>query len=124
MATDWRKYCHARELWVEAEGVNVSLDTNRKHFVRVTEAEDLIHLNSLVAHPSATSRFEFAALRAWQKNRALSIVSFRVDEKGRMIGEAWIPTAGLTPEEFLLSLQTVATECDRFEFQITGEDNH
>ena len=39
-----------------------------------------------------------------------------------MLGEAWVPSAGLTAEEFRVYVHTVAAESDRFEQQLTGLD--
>jgi hypothetical protein len=33
-----------------------------------------------------------------------------------------VPKVGLTRVEFLVYLRALAKECDRFEFQLTGED--
>ena len=50
------------------------------------------------------------------------LVGFRIDARGRLIGEAWVPKAGVTSSEFTSYLRAVAAECDRFEYQLTGSD--
>ena len=67
-------------------------------------------------------RIPDAALRAWKRNRSTQLVGFRVDRKGRLVGEAWVPKAGLERGEFLLYVVRVATECDLFEYHLTGKD--
>ena len=63
-----------------------------------------------------------ATLRAWRHNRAVQLVGFRVDTRGRLVGEAWVPRVGPTQAEFLLYLTHVAAECDQFEYYLTGRD--
>ena len=62
------------------------------------------------------------AVESWLRNRAISLVGFSIDKKRRLIGEAWVPKAGLTAEEFRLYVRKIASGCDRFEHQLTGED--
>jgi hypothetical protein len=40
------------------------------------------------------------------------VLGFRLDQKGRLVGEAWVPKAGLSRDEFLLYVKRVADECD------------
>lgn len=63
-----------------------------------------------------------ALLRLWRHNRAAQLVSFRIDTRGRVYAEGWIPKAGLTAQEFQLVLRRVAAESDRLEFLLTGRD--
>ena len=65
---------------------------------------------------------ERVALVAWERNRASSLVGFRVDDRGRLVGESWVPTPGLTRDEFLFYLRSAAAACDLFEYQLTGKD--
>jgi hypothetical protein len=50
------------------------------------------------------------------------LVGFRIDRQHRLVGEAWIPKAGLVAEEFQLYVRMLAAECDRFEYALTGKD--
>jgi hypothetical protein len=122
MPLNWKTFCTEPALRVEEDKVRVVIETGRQQVIEVTATDDQIYLRSVIAKPAAVARFENAVLRAWQRNRTVSLVSFRVDEKDRLVGESWFPTIGLTREEFQIHLRTVAIECDRFEFQITGKD--
>jgi hypothetical protein len=122
MAPDWKYFCGESNLRIEGNQVEVNLEKGRRQLIEVTASDDMIYLYSVVARAAVVTQFADAALRAWQRNRAVSIVAFRVDERGRMVGETWVPTAGLTREEFQLYIKTIAIECDRFEFQLTGTD--
>ena len=60
--------------------------------------------------------------RIWKRNRATQLVGFRIDDRSRLVAEAWVLKIGVTPEEFQLYVRTVAKESDRFEFLLTGRD--
>jgi hypothetical protein len=65
---------------------------------------------------------EHAAVAAWKRNRTGILVGFRLDDRGRLMGESWVPQRGLTKDEFLFYVRTLAAACDLFEFQLTGRD--
>ena len=56
------------------------------------------------------------------RNRTAALVGFRIDNRSRLVGEAWVSKSGLTTEEFELYVRNLAAECDRFEFVLTGRD--
>lgn len=122
MSPNWQSLCRDGAFRIAGNKIEVMLDKGRHQFVEVHPSDDEILLYSVVARPAAVAQFENAALRAWKRNRAVPLVSFRVDDRGRMISESWVPTCGLTREEFQLHVRTIAIESDRFEFQITGKD--
>jgi len=122
MQVEWKNYCRTAGLKPLGEEIEVTFDTGRRQKVSVEENGDAFHLVSTVARQAIIVELPDASLRAWRRNRSLALVGFRVDGKGRMIGEAWVPKAGLTAIEFQLYVRTVATECDRFEHQLTGRD--
>ena len=121
--SDWRGFCRKRgELAVEGEAVVVTFANGRRHRVDVLETNDTYVLTGIVARESVFADVPDAALRAWKRNRSTQLVGFRVDRKGRLVGEAWVPKAGLKGDEFLLYVTQVATECDLFEYHLTGKD--
>ena len=61
-----------------------------------------------------------AARRSWFRNRMGDLVSFGVDRKGRVLGRIEQPMATLDDEELELYVETVARECDRFEYVLLG----
>ena len=63
-----------------------------------------------------------ALFRDPERNRGNELVGFKIDAKRRLIGDAWVPKADLMGSEFTAYLHAVATECDRFEYQLTGSD--
>ena len=61
-------------------------------------------------------------IQVWLRNRATALVGFRIDSRGRLVGEALVPKAGLTAEEFQIYVRAVAVQCDRLEYLLTGRD--
>jgi hypothetical protein len=89
------------------------------------EAEDRgneLLFRSIVARAADCRKFPDAEMQAWLRNRAVSLVGFRVDERGKLVGEISAPKVGLSADELQFLVRHLATECDRFEFQLTGED--
>lgn len=122
MIPDWRKFCRAKSGRSGEDGFTLQLETGRTQRVRVRNSGDALLLWSVVARSSVVAELREAALLAWERNRLVHLVGFRVDGKGRMVGETWLPKAGLTAGEFDYVARHLAAECDRFEFQLTGED--
>jgi hypothetical protein len=61
-------------------------------------------------------------LWTWKMNHDADFVGFRMDERGRLIGEIHVPMAGLDAGEFEFLVRKIARICDRWEFKLTGED--
>jgi hypothetical protein len=122
METDWKSFCSGHAFKVEGNRIHVAAEKGRQQTIEVSATDEVLHLHSVVARAAAVARFDDAVMRAWLRNRAVSLVAFRIDERGRMIGESWVSIVGLTTDEFRLYLQTLAFECDRFEHQLTGSD--
>jgi hypothetical protein len=88
----------------------------------VTEENDVYSLSAVVVRQRTVASLPELPVHTWLRNRAVPLVGFRIDRRNRLVGEAWIPKAGLTAEEFQLYVRTVAIECDRFEYLLTGQD--
>ncbi len=111
-----------RDFSVEEEEVLVTFAEGRSQRVSVTEEEETFHLRSVVATRGEAEKHHGLALFSWRRNRATQLVGFRLDQRGRLVGEGWVPKAGLTPEEFQLCVRRVAEESDRLEYLLTGRD--
>jgi hypothetical protein len=122
MNINWRQFCKAEGFASFDDGVEVRFDSGRSQKVAVEDHGDAFLLRSVVARQAFVNEVPDAALRAWVRNRSAFLVGFRVDERGRVVGEAWVPKPGITNSEFQMVLRHLATESDRFEFQLTGED--
>ena len=123
MVSDWREFCRRRrDITVEGDDVVVTFGNQRRHRLDVRESDEEYVLTGIVARQAIFTDVPDAALRAWKRNRSTQLVGFRVDRNGRLVGEAWVPKAGLDRDEFLLYVMRVATECDLFEYNLTGKD--
>lgn len=120
---DWKAFCRtADDMTLDGDVIVVTFSDQRSHRVVVEDADDAYEFSAVVARPAALSDIEDAPLRAWRRNRATQLLGFRIDRKGRLMGEAWAPKVGLNREEFLMYVRRVATECDLFEYHLTGKD--
>jgi len=120
---EWHQFCDGiRDVRLDSNSIIVALGRGRQHRLQVRPNADAIELSGIVARRSMVDGLEDANLAAWRRNRATSIVGFRVDDRGRIVGEAWVPGPGLTKDEFLFYVRSLATACDLFEFQLTGRD--
>lgn len=124
MAAEWQRLIRGREFDVEDGRVLVKLGERSQRLTVKDEGESYL-LTAVVARARIVrglDSIDDLLLRAWQRNRATSLVGFRLDNRDRLVGEAWVPKLALTPEEFQMYLRTVARESDRLEFELTGED--
>jgi hypothetical protein len=122
MGDEWVMLCQASDLTVEEPHVQVRLSESRRKKVAVTDGPEAYGLSAVVVGKATVSALPDVAVQAWRHNRGTSLVGFRVDDRGRLVGEAWVPKVGLTPAEFQTYVRTVAVECDRFEYTLTGRD--
>ena len=106
----------------QGDGVTVSFHGERRQRVRVLEADRAFLIYAVITGPAATRDLRDPALLAWKRNCLSRVVGLRVDDRGRLIGQAWVPLAGLEAHEFQLCVRTVAAECDRVEQLLTGRD--
>lgn len=122
MAGDWAALCAAPDFGREGSDVVVSFGDGRSQRVSVAEDGDVYVLSSFVVRRETVANTPDLALQVWKRNRAVALVGFRIDQRERLLGEAWVPKVGLTAEEFQLYVRTVAAECDRLEYLLTGRD--
>ena len=119
---EWSKLCAGDGLSPDGDAIDVKLSAGRRHSVSVRDAGVVYELHSVVVRPGIVRELGDVPLRAWRRNRSSHLVGFRVDQRGRLVGEAWVPKAGLSAEEFQIYVRRVAAECDRFEYLLTGAD--
>lgn len=118
MAANWEKLYRGARGKINAPYIDVALGNERAHRVEVEEMEGGFQITGIVVRRDGANH----AINAWLRNRAASLVGFRIDLKQRLIGTAFVPSAGVTPAEFQSSVFAVAAECDRFEAILTGKD--
>jgi hypothetical protein len=121
MAGNWDQFCNAPDFEVVGPSITVRFAEDQSHAVTVHEQPDTYVLSAMVARQATVAEVPDLPLEVWLKNRSVTLVGFRIDRRGRLVGEAWVPKAGLVGEEFQLYVRTVAIECDRFRYLLTGE---
>lgn len=122
---DWRSLSReaALDLTPDEDAIVVVFRDGRRQWVHVAgPANGLLRVWSIVlAEVPARDRPKLAA-RACLRNETTDLVGFKVDAQSRLIGEAWVPVAGLDAEEWALLVRHVARCCDRLEHALTGMD--
>lgn len=122
MAREWTRLCKGAGFRVDGDTIEVRFAEGRHQHVRVLEEGDSLRIIGVVARRGVVEGLENVALRAWNRNRSTQLVGFRLDDRGRLVGESWIPKAGLSGEELATYVRQVAVECDRLEYLLTGRD--
>lgn len=122
MVAEWIKFCKAPDLVVNHRDVVITFRDDRSHRVTIEGVADEYVFRAFVARQSIVMSIPDLPLQIWVRNRAVSLVGFRIDHRGRLVGEAWVPKVGLTASEFQLYLRNLAVEADRFEYSLTGRD--
>ncbi len=118
---------HKKDWAREGDVVTVGLyRTGRTQKVHLSRIGDRYVFRSVVL-PSTevtrdTKRWRKLAYRVWRRNALKELVIFAFDQDDSLIGLIEAPAATLDREEIDLYIQTVAKECDRFEYALTGED--
>lgn len=121
MTAEWKRLCTGNEFELHGDRVAVTLPGQRRHVVKVVEEPQAYVLTSPVIGAALVAGISNIRLHTWERNRGTELVGFRFED-GRLIGESWVPKAGLTAGEFRTYLRALANEADRFEFQLTGKD--
>ncbi|MGO9708533.1 MAG: YbjN domain-containing protein [Polyangiaceae bacterium] len=123
MTAEWTSFCKgARDLRVDGERIEVLFTQGRHHMLTVEDAGEAYRLIGIVAKASVTAGVSDLALHVWRRNRATILAGFRLDPRGRLLGESLVPKPGLSAGEFQQWVRIVAAECDRFELALTGKD--
>ena len=99
---DWRLLAQSANLDVEGEAIVVEFDENgRNHRVRIETGTDGFRAWAIVVARPKDLESNDIDLRAWRRNAATEVVGFKTDQRGRLIGEVWIPYAGITPSRVI-----------------------
>lgn len=122
MSLEWKRLCEGYDLEVVGDCIDVRFQHGRRQRVRIEEVDGSILAQAVIARQAIMRELDAPALFAWKRNRLSRVVGLRVDERGRLIGQAWLPVAGLNAHEFQLGVRAVAAECDRVEHLLTGRD--
>ncbi len=100
-------------------------EDGRKQRIRLRREKNMYIFYSMIYKGSlirgARQRREIA-YRVWRKNDMKDLVTFAFDDKNNLIGVIEQPALTLDHEELKLYIETLARECDRFEYILTGDD--
>lgn len=117
----WREWCAVPDCRVVGSEIEVNIGGGRTHRITVQEDGAALRLTGEVAGQRVLRR-DGLEIDIWQRNRRMMLAGFRFAANDRLVGESWVPTAGLDADEFLLHVRTLARECERLEYQLYGED--
>ena len=115
-------------LWVrEGDRIRVTLrDGGRSQTIHVSRIDNRYVFRSVVLPASEVTwdddHWRDLAYRAWRRNASKALVTFAFDANDRLVGLIQVPAATLDHEELDLYVDTLAKECDRFEYALTGHD--
>lgn len=113
----------ARDVTVAGDRIEVRLPNGRVQRVSIEEGDEVAYRLTSVAVPARVlADLRSPEVQMWKINRSATLVGFRIDPKGRLVAETWLPRPGLSAEEFLSTIRRLATEADRIEYLLTGED--
>lgn len=64
------------------------------------------------------------AYRLWRRNALKPVVTFDIDDRERVIGWIALPIERTHSKDLKFYIESLARECDRFEYILTGTDRH
>ena len=104
--------------------VRISLARNgRSQVVRLARRKDRYVFSSVIARVNAVNENRRSlAFRIWRRNALKAVVMFTIDRRERVIGLIDQPIESMHTKELKFYVQTLARECDRFEYILTGVD--
>ena len=95
----------------------------RSQAVHLARKDDRYRFYSVVVHADEVKEDRrLLAFRIWRRNGLKPVVLFMLDDRDRVIGLIEQPVASMHTRELGLYLETLARECDRFEYILTGDD--
>ena len=114
---------------LDDNGVRVGLKRGaRAQYVRIDREGRNVVFSSLVLGSREVTRrvthWRELARQAWYRNCSSELVTFCFDERDRLIGRIQHPADMLDPEEIRIYVECLASECDRFEYLLSGGDDY
>lgn len=104
--------------------IRISFTRNgRSQEVCLARRRDRYVFSSVVASVRAVNEDRHSlAFRLWRRNALKAVVTFTIDCRDRVIGLIDQPIASVHSKELKFYLETLARECDRLEYILTGAD--
>jgi len=120
---NWHKYCKNQDnISVDGDTVTVQFAEKRRHQITVRNCGEIYDISGIVARKADIKGLDDLSVKVNKRNLNTKLAGFRVDQSGRLVGEAWVSKTGLGAKEFLFYIRRLAAECDRFEYLLTGSD--
>ena len=96
---------------------------SRSHRVDVVHQEDAWELSGMVCTDQDLEHSNVSAMELWRLNAQRCLTSYVIETDGSVWVTALAPVPGLTAEEFGWLARLVASEADRLEYRLTGQDS-
>ena len=118
------KHRHRLFFLPDPNGVQVEFGNGRKQYVSVIPQGEQCRMTSVVIGSGRVERLKRTEvlLKAWERNREMNVVNFGLDKQGRLIGSIEHPIDNLQSVELASYIELLASECDRFEYLLSGHD--
>lgn len=112
------------EVKEKGSGLLVTFQNGRRQRLRVKRHRDHYLLTSVVLKANQVAAIGRAQILAhlWQRNRSTHFVAFSLDKRGQLIGRIEQLAETIDAAELLFYLETLAQECDQYEYLLTGRD--
>lgn len=111
---------------VDGPFVRVDLPSGRVQEIGFRIEGDVYIMESIVL-PSRTVqslKTREVMVKAWERNRVTDLVTFDVDDKLRLVGRIRQLVDTIDQEELEFYIDSLARECDQFEYELTGKDEN
>jgi hypothetical protein len=100
--------------------------TQRSQVIKLDRVgDDYVFSSTILGAAKVTRNDQYCrevARLAWERNAVHDIVTFAFDRTDRLVGLVRCPVSVLRPDALVLFITTLARECDRFEYVLTGAD--
>ena len=95
----------------------------RSQVVHLAQRDDRYRFYSIVAHAKDVNEDRrLLAFRIWRRHGLKPVVLFTLDDRDQVIGFIDQRIRSMHATELRFYLETLARECDRFEYILTGGD--
>ena len=117
-----------RQAWeVHEDRIRVQVRGGSRHQVVTIERRDRLYVftSVVLGTRSVTKdvrRWRRLVRLVWERNARHQLVTLRFDRRDRLVGQIQHQAHFLDPEELELYVNTLARQCDRLEYLLTGKD--
>ena len=107
----------------DGKRVRIRLSRNgRSQIVHLARRRNRYIFSSVITHVGSVEDRRTLAFRLWRRNALKAVVTFAIDRRERVIGMIDQPIESVYSNELRFYIETLARECDRLEYILTGAD--